>query len=199
MKSIISKLSLSVLAATMFIAPSIYAQSQNILFGRANIALDNSFLATFQSVNATFTLLDGTPLTNGSANFSAVTGTLNTSSAAGEVFLTGGYLINVGQNSIRLQNFIIDTTNTSAPLITAILIVNGNVVARVPAFNELGSNFNLVTQPGAAQLSGINLSLSSTLATDLNNLVGQPVFKSGQLVGTDTQSLFFASTPTGYN
>ncbi len=200
MKSSVKKISLAVLVAAFSSAPCLYAQAQNILFGRTTVTLDSSFLATFGSVNATVTLLDGTALNNGSANFTAVTGALNTGSLAGEVFHAGGYLINVGQNSIRLQNFNIDTTNTAAPVISALLIVNGNVIGRVLAFNELGSsNFSFLTQPGAAQLSGINLFLSSALAANLNSLVGQQVFQPGQLVGTDTQSLFFAATPTGSN
>ena len=199
MKTILSKLSLSVLAASVLAVPALHAQTQNILFGRTNVALDSGFLATFQSVNATVTLLDGTALNGGSANFSVVTGALNTDSLAGEVFLSGGYRINIGGNVVRLQNFDIDTTNTSAPIFSALLVVNDNVVGRIPAFSEVGSNFTFVNQAGNAQLGGINLFLSPALATQLNNLAGQQIFTSGQLVGTDTQNLFFASTPTGSN
>ena len=129
-----------------------------------------------------------------------MTGTLDPQSLAGEVVHSGGYLINVGQSVVRLQNFVIDTTDLGKPVITAMLIVNGTIQGRIPAFTELANaDFNVVRQAGSAQVSGVNLYLTATLATDLNNLLGQQALAAGTLIGSDTQTVFLSTQPNGSN
>ncbi len=134
---------------------------------------------------------------NGSTTLTGVGGVLDLSSAVGELVHTGGLLLTMGSNTMRLQDLIIDTTNTSAPVISGLVIVNNVTVSRFPIFTLAappGFTVPLPSTAGTVQLSGINIAISPAMASQLNSFIGANVVPaSGVSAGTETQYSVFST------
>ena len=199
MKSLFGKLALVLLVASASAAA--YAQqTQNVVYGRTTITMSQTFLNSLVRSGATLTDLSGNTVTSAGNTFTAVAGALNTSSKAGEIFHTGGYVLAGAGQTVRVQDFDIDTTNTSRPVISALFVVNDTVYGRVVLFDlQATSSFMFTAMPGSgvANLSGITMSIDAAGANALNSIFGGPVTSAGTAVGTETQFVVLAATPTG--
>ena len=181
----------------MVAAPAmLHAQAQDVAYGRLTVNFSSSFLNSASGAGITITDLSGSALANGSAVFTGVGGALDVNSAAGELMHDGGYILTVGSNTLRMQNLVIDTTNLSAPVITALTIVNGTVMGRIPLFTLLappGFVTPLPSTAGTVLLSGIFIYIAPAAASELNSLLGGNVISAGLAAGTETQYSVFST------
>ncbi len=199
MKTLFGKLVVVLAVAGASVAAHAQQQTQNVAFGRTTVNISQTFLDSLVRSGATLTDLSGNTVTSAGTTFTEVGGALNTSTKAGEIFHSGGYVITGAGQTVRVQDFIIDTTNTSHPMISALFVVNDTVYGRVVLFDlQATSSFMFTAMPGSgvANLSGISVSIDAAGASALNSIFGGQVTSAGTLVGTETQFVVFAATPT---
>ncbi len=200
MKTLFGKLALVLAVAGASVAADAQ-QTQNVVYGHTTVTMSQTFLDSLTRSGATLTdLNNGNMVTSSGNTFKAVGGALNTSSKAGEIMHSGGYLLSGAGQAVRVQDFVIDTTNTSHPVISALFVVNDRVYGRVVLFDlQATSSFVFTAMPGSgvANLSGISVTIDAAGASALNSIFGGPVTSAGTAVGTETEFVVFAATPTG--
>ncbi len=200
MKTLFGKLVVVLAVAGASAAAHAQQQTQNVAFGRTTVTMSQAFLDSLTRSGATLTDLNsGNMITAAGTTLTAVGGALNTSSKAGEIMHSGGYLLSGAGQAVRVQDFIIDTTNTSHPVISALFVVNDTVYGRVVLFDlQATSSFTFTAMPGSgvANLSGISVTIDAAGASALNSIFGGQVTSAGTPVGTETQFVVFAATPT---
>jgi hypothetical protein len=173
------------------------SQTPSVDFGRTTVQLSSSFVNSLQGLGAVITDIHNNPLQNNAFTFRAVAGALDLTTSAGEVEHTGGLLVNAAGITIRIQNFTIDTSNPTAPVVTAQFIVNDHFASRIPLFNiqpPAGFSLPLQLQAGVLQENGLGLTLAPATASALNALFGGQVVAAGMSIGTaDTYVVFSPS------
>lgn len=171
------------------------SQTPSVDFGRTTVQLSSDFTNSLQGLGAVITDIHNNPLQNNAFTFRAVAGALDLTTSAGEVEHTGGLLVNAAGIIIRIQNFTIDTSNPTAPVVTAQFIVNDHFSSRIPLFNILppaGFSLPLQLQSGVLQENGLGLTLAPATASMLNALFGGPVVAAGTPVGTANTYVVFS-------
>ena len=114
----------SVFALAVICTP-LMAQAQSpsltpsIEYGRTTLQFDPNFLAMLPALGATITDLQNNPLQNGSITLRVTGGSIDMTTAGGEVQHTGGFLINAAGTILRIQNLTLDTSNAGALVVTA--------------------------------------------------------------------------------
>jgi hypothetical protein len=199
MKPLIGKAFIAVALATTSLATYAQTPSQtpSVDFGRTTIALNADFISSLQGLGASITDLKNNLLQNNSVTFKATGGAVDLTTSAGEVEHTGGLLVNAAGTIIRIQNFIIDTSNPTSPVITAQFIVSDHFVSRIPLFvvqPPPGFSLPLQTQAGVLQENGLILTLAPATASLLNTLFGAQVVPAGLNVGTANAYVVFSQT-----
>jgi|GEM_PF-1649679 len=173
------------------------SQTPSVDFGRTTVQLSPSFLNSIQGLGATITDLKNNPLQNNSITFRATGGAVDLTTSAGEIEHTGGLLVNAAGTIVRIQNFIIDTSNPTNPVITAQFIVSDHFVVRIALFNiqpPAGFSLPLQLQSGVLQENGLILTLAPATATALNTLFGGQVVQAGTNIGTANAYVVFSPT-----
>lgn len=194
MKMLLTKVALA--ASTMLVPAALQAQSQDVAYGRLTVNFSSSFQSAIAAAGISVTDLNGNALSSGSTTFTGVGGALDVTTAQGELLHSGGYLLTIGGNKVELANPVIDTTNTSSPVISVLVVVNGGVVSRIPLFTlsaPPGFVTPLPTSAGTVQLTGILLYVAPAMASELNGLLGANVIAPGLAAGTETQYSVFSS------
>jgi hypothetical protein len=95
-----------------------------------------------------------------------------------------------------VQNFIIDTSNPTSPVITAVFIANNHFAGRLAVFNLVPpAGFSLPLQPqaGVLQVNGLGVSLAAATANAINSLLGGQYLTPGTAIGTADAYLVFAA------
>lgn len=182
--------------STALLPAALHAQSQDVAYGRLTVSFSSSFQSSVGAAGISVTDLNGNALLNGSTTFTGVGGALDVTTAAGELLHSGGYILTVGSNKVELSSPVIDTTNTSSPVISVLVIVNGSMMSRMPLFTlsaPPGFITPLPTSAGTVQLTGILLYVAPQMATELNSLLGANVIAAGLAAGTETQYSVFSS------
>jgi hypothetical protein len=189
MKQFLSKAALAVAIVSMASMAHAQTPSQtpSVDYGRTTVQFSSAFANFMQSEGVVITNLEGIPLQNNTFTVQAVSGAIDLTTSAGEVEHTGGLFILAVGNVIRIQDLTIDTTNPTAPVITAEFIVNDHFSSRIPLFNiqpPAGSTLPLQLQTGVLQENGLILTLAPATASLLNALFGAPAMQAGANVGT---------------
>jgi hypothetical protein len=198
------KLSLSKAALLVALActPSIVlaqapSQTPSVDFGRITLQLSSGFVGSIQGLGAVITDLHNNPLQNNAITFRATGGALDLMTSAGEIEHTGGFLINAAGTIIRIQNLTLDTSNPTAPAITAEFIVSDHFLSRMALFNvqpPAGISLPLQLQSGVLQVNGLSLTLAPATASTLNALFGGQVAQAGENIGTANTYVVFSPT-----
>ncbi len=198
MKHLLSKASLAMALACT--APIVLAQTPSqtpsVDYGRTTVQLNSGFVGSLQSLGAVVTDLQGNALQNNSVTVLATGGAVDLTTSAGDIEHTGGLRINVAGAVIRIQNFIIDTSNPTAPVITADFVANDHFTARIPLFNfqpPAGFSLPLHLTAGVLQENGLILTLAPATAATLNALFGAQVIPAGITIGTANVYVVFAA------
>jgi hypothetical protein len=188
----IRSLSKAALLVALSCTPLMHAQNNpsqtpSVDFGRSTVQLNSAFVNTLTSLGAVVTDLHGNPMQNNSFTLNAVAGAIDLTTSAGEIEHAGGLLISVAGTTLRIQNFTLDTSNPTAPVLSAAFIINDHFAGRTQLFNvqpPAGFSLPLVPQAGVLQVNGLSLTLNAAAATLLNNLFGAPVLSPGLPIGT---------------
>ena len=173
------------LAALVILCVGAFAQSPNVVTGTTYVTFSKSFVTAAQSLGLSLGTVSPTEVVQGTAGFPITGGALEIDNAKGEILHNGGLTIRAGSTTVRLQDYVIDTTGAS-PVITGLVVVDGKVLGRVPLFNVLlPANFTLPLRPknGILDVKYPKLTLTSTAATALNQVFGTTAFKSGFYIG----------------
>ncbi len=185
-------LALSVAAAPMML----HAQAQDIAYGRLTINFDPTFIQNVQSIGISITDLNGNALVNNSLTMTSVGGSLDVTNGAGEVLHTGGIMLKIGSNVVRVENMVIDTTNSSTPEITGLYVINGKILGRIPVFTlsaPPGITVPLPVNAGTTSLNGIYINIAAATAMQLNTLIGGNAVPTGSNAGTETEYTVFVA------
>jgi hypothetical protein len=193
-------LSTAVVLFALACAPSLLSaqassQTPSVDFGRTTVQLGSSFLNAIQGLGAVITDLHSNPLQNNAITFRATGGALDLTTSAGEVEHTGGLLINAAGTILRIQNLTLDTSNPTAPVVTAEFIVNDHFVARMALFNlqpPAGLTLPFQLQAGVLQINGIGLTLAPATATAINTVLGGQYLQAGTPIGTANAYVVFS-------
>lgn len=117
--------------------------------------------------------------------FPITSGQIDLANAKGEVIHSGGLTLTAGTTVVDLSQFIIDTTQSSGPVLTGLVKANGSVVGRIPLFTITLPSLTLplsvkrtLTIPSAA------LILTDQAAEALNGAFNVTAFTVGIPVGT---------------
>jgi hypothetical protein len=196
----------SLINATLILAlactPSIVlaqtsSQTPSVDFGRTTVQFGQSFINSVEGLGAVITDLHGNPLQNNAFTVRATGGALDLTSSAGEIEHTGGLLVNAAGTILRIQNFTIDTSNPTAPILTAAFIVNDHFVSRLALFNitpPAGFSLPLQPQSGVLQVNGLGLTLAPATASAINAVLGGQYLQAGTPIGT--ANLYAVFSPT---
>ncbi len=187
MKSLLNRFAVVV---TLALATTVGAKAQSastIEYGRTILVFNPAFTSGIAALGATlggvgFSSVDST----GTIVFPVVSGAVDLQTGAGEVNHLGGISVVAEGISVRLQNFLIDTTKSS-PVLTALLVVNNKVVSRIPLFDLVipaGTTLPLPTTVGVLQLNGWAVTIDASGAATINAIFGANAVYGGQPVGS---------------
>jgi hypothetical protein len=174
---------------TLALATTVAAKAQQattVEYGRSILVFNPAFTSGIAGLGATlggvgFSSVDST----GTIVFPVVNGVVDLQTGSGEVQHLGGISVNANGIAMRLQNFVIDTTK--APVLTALLVVNNQLIGRIPLFDLVvppGTSLPLPTTVGVLQLNGFAVTMDPTGAATINGIFGAPAVYGGQPVGT---------------
>jgi hypothetical protein len=200
MKSLLNKFAVIV---TLALATTVAAKAQNastVEYGRTILIFNPAFTSGIASLGATlggvgFSSVDST----GMIVFPVVSGAVDLQTGAGEVNHLGGISVIANGISVRLQNFLLDTTKAT-PVLTALLVVNNKLMTRIPLFDLVvpgGTTLPLPTTVGVLQLNGWAVTMDATGAATINAIFGAPAVYGGQPVGS--LNLYAVLTPNSSN
>jgi hypothetical protein len=171
------------------------SQTPSVDFGRTTVQFSSSFLNSIQGLGAVITDLHSNALQDNSFTVRATGGAVDLTTSAGEVQHAGGLLVNAAGTIIRIQNFTLDTTNPTNPVITADYIVNDHFATRIALFNVQPpptQTLPLQLQAGVLQVNGMVLTLAPAAASTLNTIFGGPVVQAGTNIGTANVYVVFS-------
>jgi len=186
MKGLLNRFAVVVTLALATTVAAKAQQASTVEYGRSILVFNPSFTGGIASLGAQlggvgFSSIDNT----GTIVFPVVSGSVDLQTGAGEVNHLGGISVNAEGISVRLQNFVLDTTK--APVLTALLIVNNKLVGRIPLWDvalPAGTTLPLPTTVGVLQVNGYAVTFDATGASIINGIFGAPAVYGGQPVGT---------------
>src|SRR5260370_11206482 len=173
------------------------SQTPSVDFGRTTVQLSSTFVNSIQGLGAVITDLKNNPLQNNSFTVRATGGSVDLTTSAGEIQHTGGLLVNAAGTIIRIQNFTLDTSNPTNPVITADYIVNDHFASRIALFNvqpPAGLTLPFQLQSGVLQVNGLSLTLAPATASALNTICVGPYVQAGANIATANAYVVFSPT-----
>lgn len=181
-------------------AVALPAQVRTAVYGRTTLQFSTTFTSTVTSLSGSILDLELNPLASSNLVLPVTAGAFNPQTAVGEVEHSSGFTLSGGGKAIRIENLIIDTTNGTAPVVTAVIVFNNVVLGRIPLFNvqyPSGLTLPLQTTEGVLQVSGLKLTLAPIGAATLNSVFGITVIPAGLNAGTASIYVVFAPLPDG--
>ena len=163
--------------------------------GKTTVNLSQGFLNALATLRVSAGSVGEGSLRSGIASFPVTGGALDLGTAKGEINHAGGLFLAAGSTRVELISFNIDTTGAS-PVLTGLVIVNGDVLGRVPLFKL---TLPAVTLPLREQafntffLPGVGVTLTSEAAGALNAIFGVTAFAADFNIGN--ASVFLAGQP----
>ncbi|MEM8768081.1 MAG: hypothetical protein AAGE43_11580 [Pseudomonadota bacterium] len=180
----------AVLTATFAIgsaAPAQAAPTVQVAGGATVVKLDTGFLDALEMLNVDLSAQRPGWVFGRFGVFRIPAGALDAGTNAGDIFHTGGLGLTAGTTTVTLLNFIIDTTSLVAdeprPILTGIVVVNGDTVGRVPLF-DLALNQAPSIKGRKISISHVDVTLSEEAAGALNGIFGVDAFMAGLPIGT---------------
>ena len=150
--------------------------------GNTGVALSDGFTGALASLGVDLDLIGPTRIRRGLVRFPIPAGALDLDTLAGDIFHKGGISLSAGGTTVDLFNFVIDTT--TVPVLTGMVVVNGDVVGRVPLFNLGLTEGPTVGYFGILRLDGVELTLNVAAADALNAIFSVDAFAEGFGIGT---------------
>jgi hypothetical protein len=177
-----------ILAALCLMSVAAFAQqTKTVDFGQTSVALSSTLTSALQSLNVSLGTVSPTHVFGGTATFPVTGGAIDLDTALANILHSGGLTLEAGNTQVRLQSFNIDTTGAT-PVLTGLVVVNNQLVGRLPLFNlTLPSGITLPLQLEAGfilQLKGVGVTLTPQAAAALNKVFSVKAFTGGLDIGT---------------
>lgn len=168
--------------------------TKSLFGGSTTVALGQEFTGAVATLGLSVrTILPGRTIRRTRVSFPVTAGNLDFQNARGEIIHSGGLQISNATTTVKLTNFIIDTTGPS-PVLTGMVQANGDLVGRIPLFNlELPAlTLPLPQDLFHLRIPGVGVRLSADAAGALNAVFGVNAFVEGFPIGTaDVSTLAF--------
>jgi hypothetical protein len=186
------KLSLATILAATSLWFSSAAQAQptrSIAAGVTSVRLNNSFLATLRDEGIRARAFEESTTARNSILFPINEGMIDLANARGEIIHAGGMRLVSSSVNVRLTNPKIDTT--FSPVLLALVVVNDQVIERLPIFDVKFSGLSTPLNPrrGTLRFTNVTLTLRSEGAQLFNAVFDSQSFSSGQVFGVGTVNM----------
>lgn len=175
----ITLLAITTLFAAMPVAAEPTAQ---VAGGSTRVRLSDGFVGALGALGVTPGEIEPGELEDGRARFPIAGGALDLATARGEVFHDGGLSLTAGGTRVGLLDFVVDTTPDD-PVLTGLVTVDGDLVARVPLFDLALLRSPELRKSGRLEIRDVELSLTAVAADALNEIFGVSAFFEGFEVG----------------
>lgn len=158
--------------------------------GATSVVLDHDFLSALQTLGVTVAPEQSARVRGRVAVFPIPAGALDLESLAGEVFHSGGLSLQAGGTTVSLLGFTIDTTSLAfdnaapdQPVLTGLVVVNGDVLGRLPLFDLALNQLPKVTRAGRVVIRHVDVTLTGGAAAALNGVFGINDLVEGLIIG----------------
>lgn len=173
---------------TVFAAPT-----KNLFGGATTVTLSSDFTGVATSLGLSVRAIHPARTTTRRSriSFPITSGNLDFQNAKGEIIHVGGLNISNQTTTVKLTNFIIDTTGEQ-PVLTGLVQANGSVVGRVKLFKLQLPALQLPLPGNAFQLHipNVGVKLTADAAGALNQVFGVNVFVEDFNIGTASVNTF---------
>jgi hypothetical protein len=165
--------------------------------GSTSVTLSTGLVNALTSLGVQASGFGTTEITNGIANFLITGGAADLAATRVEILHDGGLTLRSGNRVVNLTDFSISNLSGGAVL-TGLVTVDGNLVARAPLFNLQVGGVAASNQNGLTDLALQNVAttLTAEAAATLNQAFGVTAFQPGFNIGT-AQVEAFVETATG--
>jgi len=184
-RRLLAALALSALTATAAAAPT-----AQVAGGATIVRFSDTFLGAAEALSVAIGVEQSARLFGRFGVFPIPAGALDLESLAGDVLHAGGVSLTAGPTEVELLSFVIDTTSLAfgneaedQPVLTGIVVVNGDVLGRVPLFNLALNQLPQVTRSGRVIIRDVDVTLTATAADALNGVFGITDFFEGLPIG----------------
>lgn len=120
---------------------------------------------------------------DGSVTLPIIGGAYDPESSTGEIIHRGGVVLKSDEVKVILANLIIEVTEGSDPVISGLVIVDGELKGRHPLFNVSFEDTDVVLKRALLKISDAELTLTAEAATALNDAFGVTDFAADDTVG----------------
>ena len=161
------------------------APTEGLITGRTVVRLSNRFVNEMNALQLLFERIHPGKLENGVVAFPISAGTIDFNNAKGEMLHLGGVSISSGPVAVQLRDFSIDTTRAH-PLLTGMMVVNNDLVGRMPLFDLILPTLDLPLDRSACivEIPNVKAMLTANAAAALNGIFGVKSFAAGFDFGT---------------
>jgi hypothetical protein len=161
------------------------APTEGLVTGHTVVRLSHRFVNEMNALQLLFESIHPGKLENDVAVFPITAGTMDFANAKGEVLHQGGVSISAGPVIVSLRDFSIDTT-TPRPLLTGMMVVNSDLVGRMPLFDLALPALDLPLDHRASivEIPNVKAILTANAAAALNGVFGVKSFAAGFDFGT---------------
>ncbi|WP_233842605.1 hypothetical protein [Dyella sp. 2HG41-7] len=167
-------------------APVSAAHIVTTFAGNTTVALSSTLLSALQTLHVSASPEFPASLSGSTARFPIPNGQIDLANAHGEIDHGGGLNLTAGKTTVTLSEFVIDTIGAQ-PVLTGLVLANGNLVGRVPLFNIAlteGPQVQFGGYVGRLSIHGANLTLTAQAAAALNHAFNVSAFAAGIPIGT---------------
>lgn len=153
--------------------------------GETSVTLSSELVDALGALNVQATGFGGTQIENGVADFLITGGAADLGETQVEILHNGGLTLTAGETAVNLTDFVVSNLGDSAVL-TGLVSVNGDLLTRAPLFDLQVGGVESSTQDGKTNLdlTDVEVTLSETAATTLNQVFGTTAFEQGLAIGT---------------
>jgi hypothetical protein len=152
--------------------------------GKTSVLLSEDLVAALGTLSIELGIIHPAFARRSKVSFPIPGGGIDLETLKGEILHLGGLsLTDENETKVELLDFVIDTTGLpNTPVLTGLVIVDGDLLARIPLFN-----LELTTAPlvksGKLIIRNVNLTLTAEAATALNEVFGVTAFEEDFPVG----------------
>lgn len=162
--------------------------------GQTSVTFSDDLVSALGTLNVQVAGYGSTEIDEGIANFLITGGSADLDTTKVEIAHAGGLTFTAGDITVDLTDFVISNLGDQAVL-TGLVIVNGELIARVPLF---GLQVGEVTATSEAErtnldLTDVAITLTSEAAAALNQIFGVTAFTQDLSIGTAQVDAFVNS------
>lgn len=181
---------ISLMAVLLAAGPVSAAPTVQLTGGFTSVELSSDFVGALGALGVEASAIGPASLRRGVAAFPIPGGGLDLATAAGDIFHNGGLALRAGATHVQLLNFVIDTQ--AAPVLTGLVVVNGDLVGRIPLF-DLSLTQGPYVRRNYLVVPGVEATLTGVAADALDDVFGVEDFEEGLLIGeAAVHARFFA-------